>query len=65
MQRQAPSLLQWARNGATAGTSTTQATSTNIALSEISVQKDVVVFGDRESMPEAQDSKHHIASITG
>ncbi|GJE97356.1 hypothetical protein PsYK624_135720 [Phanerochaete sordida] len=63
--RQAPSLLQWARGGGggPTGASTTQATSTGIALSEISVQKDVVVFGDRESMPEAPDSKHHISSI--
>ncbi|KAF7798961.1 hypothetical protein EIP86_010190 [Pleurotus ostreatoroseus] len=41
--RQAPSMLQWAP--ATGG-STTRNDSTNIPLSEISTQKEVVVFGD-------------------
>ncbi|EKM53533.1 uncharacterized protein PHACADRAFT_211221 [Phanerochaete carnosa HHB-10118-sp] len=59
--RQAPSLLKWGRrNAPSSSISTTQAASTNIQLSEISVQKEVVVFGD-ESLSEAADAKPRIS----
>lgn len=41
-------MLKWARTPQTGGSST-QIPSTNIALSEIEVQKDVVVFTENES----------------
>lgn len=55
-------MLRWAR---TAEASTTQAQTTSFQLSEIAVQKEVVVFGDDESVPPHDnigDRKHAASS---
>lgn len=50
-QGQLPSMLRWAG-------STTQNISSNIQLSEIAVQKEVVVFGDDSAESSRVDRKH-------
>lgn len=54
-------MLRWAR---TAEASTTQAQTTSFQLSEIAVQKEVVVFGDDESVPPHDNigDRKHVAS---
>lgn len=62
LQGQAPpSLLRWAR-ATTVGSTTQGASTTNIQLGEIEVQKEVMVFGDGEAH-DARDSKAHVSSV--